>query len=166
MTAFQQEALQLIHLLYSSWKVLKFKAVFKGIALEKTPPGGVININTRRPGENHRSKLYASYGTFNSQNYRVLADGPTGENSSYYFGINRSETDGFADNANSLGNDATAESWNGRLGFNWISKEGLKIGLGGTWENFDLEPNRLCPDQMEAIPNIVAFITEIHLLRK
>ena len=118
---------------------------FQGHRFGKNSPGGVININTRRPGENHRSKLYASYGTFNSQNYRVLADGPTGENSSYYFGINRSETDGFADNANSLGNDATAESWNGRLGFNWISKEGLKIGLGGTWENFDLGAQPIVP---------------------
>ena len=111
----------------------------------KNSPGGVINIKTRRPGDNHRSKLYASYGTFNTQNYRVLADGPTGENSSYYFGINRSESDGVADNSDPLGNDATSKSWNGRLGFNWITKSGLEIGLGGTWEDYDLGAQPIVP---------------------
>ena len=90
---------------------------FQGHRFGKNSHGGVINIKTRRPNESHRSKLYASYATFNTQNYRVLADGPTGENSYYYFGMNRSESDGFADNTNLLGNDATSKSWNGRLGF-------------------------------------------------
>ena len=117
----------------------------QGHRFGKNSPGGVINIKTRRPDENHRSKLYASYGSFNTQNYRVLADGPTGENSSYYFGINRSITDGFADNTNPLGNDATSKSWNGRLGFNWVTKDGLEIGLGGTWEDFDLGAQPIVP---------------------
>ncbi len=118
---------------------------FQGHHFGKNSPGGVINVKTRRPDENHRSKLYASYGTFNTPNYRVLADGPTGENSSYYFGLNRSETDGFADNTNPLGNDATSKSWNGRLGFNWVTKDGLEIGLGGTWEDFDLGAQPVIP---------------------
>lgn len=117
----------------------------QGHRFGKNSPGGLINIKTRRPGDNHRSKLYASYGTFNTQNYRVLADGPTGENSSYYFGINRSESDGFADNSDPLGNDATSKSWNGRLGFNWVTKSGLEIGLGGTWEEFDLGAQPIVP---------------------
>ena len=40
----------------------------QGHRFGKNSPGGVINIKTRRPDENHRSKLYASYGSFNTQN--------------------------------------------------------------------------------------------------
>ena len=118
---------------------------FQGHRFGKNAPGGVINVKTRRPGDTHRSKLFASYGTFDTQNYRILADGPTGDNSSYYFGINRSESDGFADNLNPLGNDATSESLNGRLGFNWVTKSGLEIGIGGTWEEFDLGAQPIVP---------------------
>ena len=79
---------------------------YQGHRFGKNTPGGVINIKSRKAGDTHRSKLIASYATFNTQNYRILADGPTGDNSSYYFGFNRSESDGFADNINSSGNDA------------------------------------------------------------
>ena len=130
---------------------------FQGHRFGKNSHGGVINIKTRRPSENHRSKLYASYGTFNTQNYRVLADGPTGENSSYYFGMNRSESDGFADNTNLLGNDATSKSWNGRLGFNWVTKEGLEIGLGATWEKFDLGAQPIVPRASSGNSNYNGF---------
>ena len=117
----------------------------QGHRFGKNSPGGVINVKTRRPGDTHRTKLFASYGTFDTQNYRILADGPTGDNSSYYFGINRSESDGFADNLNAAGNDATSESLNGRLGFNWKTEGGLEIGLGGTWEEFDLGAQPIVP---------------------
>ncbi|MGA1115603.1 MAG: TonB-dependent receptor plug domain-containing protein, partial [Opitutales bacterium] len=104
----------------------------------KNSPGGVINVSSRKAGDTHRSKLYASYGSFNTQGYRVLADGPTGEHSSYYFGLNRSGSDGYADNLNPSGNDATSESWNGRLGFEFKIFDGFEIVIGGTWEEFDL----------------------------
>jgi iron complex outermembrane receptor protein len=130
---------------------------FQGHRFGKNSHGGVINIKTRRPSESHRSKLYASYGTFNTQNYRVLADGPTGENSSYYFGMNRSESDGFADNTNLLGNDATSKSWNGRLGFNWVTKEGLEISLGATWEKFDLGAQPIVPRASSGNSNYNGF---------
>jgi iron complex outermembrane receptor protein len=111
---------------------------FQGHRFGKNAPGGVINVKTRRPGDTHRSKLFASYGSFNTQNYRILADGPMSNSSSYYFGLNRSSSDGFADNLNPAGNDATSESLNGRLGFNWKTEGGLEIGIGGTWEEFEL----------------------------
>ena len=111
---------------------------YHGHQFSKNSPGGVINVSSRKAGYTHRSKLYASYGSFNTQGYRVLADGPTGEHSSYYFGLNRSESDGYADNLNPSGNDATSESWNGRLGFEFKIFDGFEIGIGGTWEEFDL----------------------------
>ena len=111
---------------------------YQGHRFGKNTPGGVINIKSRKAGDTHRSKFSASYASFNTQNYRVLADGPTGDNSSYYFGLNRAESDGFADNLNPLGNDATSESWNSRLGFDFTTEDGLEIGIGGTWEEFDL----------------------------
>lgn len=130
---------------------------YQGHRFGKNSPGGVISIKTRRPDENHRSKLYASYGTFNTQNYRVLADGPTGDNSSYYFGINRSESDGFADNTNLLGNDSTSESWNGRMGFNWITKDGLEIGLGATFQEFNLGAQPIVPRASSGNSNYNGF---------
>ena len=41
---------------------------------------GVMNVKSRKTGETHRSKFSASYATFNTQNYRVLADGPMDDN--------------------------------------------------------------------------------------
>ena len=129
----------------------------QGHRFGKNSPGGVINVKTRRPGDTHRTKLFASYGTFDTQNYRILADGPTGDNSSYYFGINRSESDGFADNLNAAGNDATSQSLNGRLGFNWKTENGLEIGLGGTWEEFDLGAQPIVPRANAGNPNYSSF---------
>ena len=109
---------------------------YQGHRFGKTlAPGGAINIKSRKAGDTHRSKFSASYASFNTQNYRVLADGPTGENSSYYFGLNRAESDGFADNLNPLGNDATSESWNGRLGFDFTTQDGLEIGIWVLFQN-------------------------------
>ena len=122
--------------------------VFKGSQghrFGKNSPGGVINIKTRRAVDVHRLKLFASYASFDTQNYRILGDGPTGKTSSYYFGLNRTTSDGFADNVNPLGNNATYESWNGRLGFDWVTVDGLEIGLGGTWEEFELGAQPLVP---------------------
>jgi len=118
---------------------------YQGHRFGKNTPGGVINIKSRKASDTHRSKFSASYASFNSQNYRILADGPTGDSSSYYFGLNRAESDGFADNLNPLGNDATSESWNGRLGFDISTDDGLEIGIGGTWEEFDLGAQPLVP---------------------
>ena len=118
---------------------------YQGHRFGKNTPGGVINIKSRKAGDTHRTKLSTSYATFNTQNYRVLADGPTGEKSSYYFGINRAESDGFADNVNPLGNDATSESLNSRLGFDFTTDNGLEIGIGGTWEEFELGAQPLVP---------------------
>ena len=118
---------------------------YQGHRFGKNTPGGVINIKSRKAGNTHRSKFSASYATFNTQNYRVLADGPTGDNSSYYFGLNRAESDGFTDNVNPAGNDATSESWNGRLGFDFTTESGLEIGIGGTWEEFKMGAQPLVP---------------------
>lgn len=118
---------------------------YQGHRFGKNTPGGVISVKSRKAGNTHRSKFSASYATFNTQNYRVLADGPTGDNSSYYFGLNRAESDGFTDNVNPAGNDATSKSWNGRLGFDFTTENGLEIGIGGTWEEFKMGAQPLVP---------------------
>ncbi|MDG1326329.1 MAG: TonB-dependent receptor [Opitutales bacterium] len=130
---------------------------YHGHQFGKNSPGGVINVSTRKAGDTHRSKLYASYGSFNTQSYRVLADGPTGEYSSYYFGLNRSESDGYVDNLNTTGNDATSESWNGRLGFNFTTSDGLEIGIGGSWEEFQLGAQPLVPRPSSNNPKYSSF---------
>ena len=134
--------------------------VFKGYhghQFGKNSPGGVINVSSRKAGDIHRSKLYASYGSLNTQSYRVLADGPTGDHSSYYFGLNRSESDGYADNLNPAGNDATSESWNGRLGFEFTTEDGIEIGIGGSWEEFQLGAQPLVPRLSSGNPKYSSF---------
>ena len=130
---------------------------YQGHRFGKNTPGGVINIKSRKAGDSHRSKIRASYATFKTQNYRILADGPTGDNSSYYFGLNRAESDGFADNLNPLGNDATSESWNGRLGFDFTTEDGFEIGIGGSWEEFILGAQPLVPRVSSGNDKRVAF---------
>lgn len=123
--------------LYELDSIELFKG-YRGHRFGKNSPGGVLDIKSQSAGKNHRSKLSASYASFNTQSYRILADGPTGDRASYSFGLNRSKSDGFANNTNPLGNDATSESWNGRIGFDFTTENGLNIGIGGTWEDFDL----------------------------
>ena len=130
---------------------------YHGHQFGKNSPGGVINISSRKAGVTHRSKLYASYGGFNTQSYRVLADGPTGEHSNYYFGLNRSESDGYADNLNPTGNDATSEGWNGRLGFEFSTENGIEIGIGGSWEEFQLGAQPLVPRPSSGNPKYSSF---------
>ncbi len=130
---------------------------YQGHRFGKNTPGGVINIKSRKAGDSHRSKIRASYAKFKTQNYRILADGPTGDNSSYYFGLNRAESDGFADNLNPLGNDATSESWNGRLGFDLTTEDGFEIGIGGSWEEFILGAQPLVPRVSSGNDKRVAF---------
>ena len=130
---------------------------YHGHQFGKNSPGGVINVSSRKAGDIHRSKLYASYGSLNTQSYRVLADGPTGEHSSYYFGLNRSESDGYADNLNPNGNDATSESWNGRLGFEFSTLNGIEIGIGGSWEEFQLGAQPLVPRLYSGNPKYSSF---------
>jgi iron complex outermembrane receptor protein len=130
---------------------------YHGHQYGKNSPGGVINVSSRKAEDTHRSKLYASYGSFNTQGYRVLADGPTGEHSSYYFGLNRSESDGYADNLNPTGNDATSESWNGRLGFEFTTENGIEIGIGGSWEEYQLGAQPLVPRRSSGNPKYSSF---------
>lgn len=123
--------------LFELYSVELFKG-YRGHRFGKNSPGGVLNIKSQSAGKNHRSKLFVSYASFNTQSYRLLVDGPAGDDASYYFGLNRSKSDGFADNTNPLGNDATSESLNGRIGYDFRTAGGLRIGIGGTWEDFDL----------------------------
>ena len=139
---------------------------FQGHRFGKNASGGIINVNTRRPGDTHRSKLFASYGSFDTQNYRILADGPMSNSSSYYFGLNRSSSDGFADNLNALGNDATSESLNSRLGFNWVTEGGLEIGIGGTWEEFDLGAQPIVPTANGGNPSYTSFYNRNSALKE
>ena len=130
---------------------------YHGHQFGKNSPGGVINVSSRKAEDTHHSKLYASFGSFNTQDYRVLADGPTGEHSSYYFGLNRSESDGYTDNLNPTGNDATSESWNGRLGFEFSTENGIKIGIGGSWEEYQLGAQPLVPRLSSGNPKYLSF---------
>jgi len=130
---------------------------YHGHQFGKNSPGGVINVSSRKAEDTHRSKLYASYESFNTQGYRVLADGPTGEHSSYYFGLNRSESDGYTDNLNPTGNDATSESWNGRLGFEFSSGNGIEISIGGSWEEYQLGAQPLVPRLSSGNPKYSSF---------
>ena len=41
---------------------------YHGHQFGKNSPGGVINVSSRKAEDTHRSKLYASYGSFNTQN--------------------------------------------------------------------------------------------------
>ena len=58
------------------------------------------------------------------------------EQFSYYLGVNRVESDGFLNNP--LDEIMILRHWNGRLSFDFVTDDGLEIGIGGTWEEFEL----------------------------
>ncbi|MDP8292218.1 MAG: TonB-dependent receptor [Candidatus Orphnella occulta] len=55
---------------------------------------GVINIITKRPSETTETKISASYGSFNTQNYSISTSGKH-KRIGYYLRVNDTVTDGF-----------------------------------------------------------------------
>ena len=108
----------------------------QGHASGKLSPGGAVNLITRKPGDTQRSKVSASYGSFDTQRYGLGSSGPLGNDSSYSVSAQHSLSDGFLNNT--AGRDNDSESWNGRLAFHWDGGAGTRASLALSFTTHEL----------------------------
>jgi len=107
--------------------------------------GGAVNIITRRAKEKFEGSFLSSYGTFNTQNYR-LQQGSKFEKLDYFISIDRRLTDGHKENSMYNATDYTGQigykiakntdlSFSGKY-FSGTKNEPLP-SPAGTWNNYD-----------------------------
>ena len=83
--------------------------------------GGVVNILTRKAQEKFEGDAMVSYGSFNTQEYRVRQGNNLGP-WNYYFTIDKQSTDGYIDNTAYNGQDQTL-----RVGYTFQDKSELSL---------------------------------------
>ena len=103
----------------------------------KSVTGGSINIKTKAPSEKQVNRITASYGSFDTQKYRINSSGPLDkEGFSYSVALQRALSDGYINNTS--GNADTTETWHGSLRFSLDRGKGTKIGFGANFETHEL----------------------------
>ena len=85
----------------------------QGHKFGKSVTGGAINIKTKAPTDQQMNQLSASYGSFDTQKYKLSSSGPLEDGLSYSIALQRALSDGFIDNTS--GNADTSETWHGSL---------------------------------------------------
>ncbi len=109
----------------------------QGYKFGKSVTGGSINIKTKAPSDEQVNRITASYGTFDTQKYKINSSGPIdGDGFSYSVALQRVLSDGYINNAS--GNADTSETWHGSLRFSLDRGKGTKIGFGANFETHEL----------------------------
>ena len=108
----------------------------QGHKFGKSVTGGAINIKTKAPTDQQMNQLSASYGSFDTQKYKLSSSGPLEDGLSYSIALQRALSDGFIDNTS--GNADTSETWHGSLRFSVNKGHGTKIDLGSNFETHEL----------------------------
>ena len=98
--------------------------------------GGVVNIITRRPKKGFETDLLSSYGSYNTQVYR-LRNGGNFNRLSYYLTLDKRSTDGHLEHSSYNGKDFTT-----RIGYSILP--GLELSLSGKYfDGYKEEPKRV-----------------------
>ena len=104
---------------------------------------GVINIITKRPAVTAEAKMSASYGSFDTQNYKVSTTGVL-KRVGYYLGTSRKSTDGFRRHS-----DYENIHLNGKLDFLIGGGQDLKLSLDYHEKERGAQPWALTEAQIE-----------------
>ena len=108
----------------------------QGHKFGKSVTGGAINIKTKVPTDQQMNEFTASYGTFDTQKYKLSSSGPLEDGFSYSIALQRALSDGYIDNTS--GNADTSETWHGSLRFSVNKGHGTKIDFGSNFETHEL----------------------------
>ncbi len=108
----------------------------QGHSFGKSVTGGAINIKTKAPTDQQMNQFTASYGSFDTQKYKLSSSGPLEEGFSYSIALQRALSDGYIDNTS--GNADTSETWHGSLRFSVDKGHGTKIDFGSNFETHEL----------------------------
>ena len=108
----------------------------QGHKFGKSVTGGAINIKTKAPKDQQMNEFTASYGSFDTQKYRLSSSGPLEDGFSYSVALQRALSDGYINNTS--GNADTSETWHGSIRFSVDKGNGTKIGFGSNFETHEL----------------------------
>lgn len=103
----------------------------QGSLFGRNTPAGVVNVKTRRPGEEFSAKIDATYSSFNTTDLRFAADIPLIEDKLYSrFAIMKRDSDGPFTNEFTGAEDPNQEDLLiGRASFNYIATDNLEATL-------------------------------------
>ena len=111
----------------------------QGTLYGRNTMGGVVNIITKKPGNQYEGKASVTYGNYNSQDYRAMVSGPMVKDK-LLFGISgiKYVSDGYFDNKY-LGTDDGDEKddTNGRVHLRWLPTDVLDITLSGNIDTYE-----------------------------
>lgn len=107
----------------------------QGTLYGKNTLGGVVNIITRKPGNQWEGKVSGSYGKYDSQDYRAAIRGPMVKDK-LFFGISgvKNKRDGYADNTYLGTEPDDRDATSGRVHLNWLPTDALDITLSANTE--------------------------------
>jgi len=95
---------------------------------------GVINIITKRPSLTPQTKIFASYGSYDTQKYEIATSG-TFKKLGYYLNISKKSTEGFRKHC-----DYGDINLDGKLDFSINEKQNIKLSLGFCEEKIGAYP--------------------------
>lgn len=97
--------------------------------------GGVVNIITKKPGNQWEGKASVGYGNYNSQDYRASIRGPMVKDK-LFLGISgvKNKRDGYADNTYLGTEPDDRDATSGRVHLNWLPTDALDITLSANAE--------------------------------
>jgi iron complex outermembrane recepter protein len=109
----------------------------QGTVFGQNSEAGVINIVTRKPTDEYHASAEASYGTFNTQTYRVTASGPIVPGK-LRLGVagQYARSDGFLEHTANNSHPDSEEGLTGRAYVEWTPTENWDISLTATGEKF------------------------------
>ena len=97
--------------------------------------GGVINIVTKKAGNQWEGNASVDYGNYDSQDYRAALRGPIIKNRLFInAAVDRNKRDGYYDNDYLGTNPDEEDGLAGRVNFRWLPADALDITLGGDFE--------------------------------
>lgn len=129
---------------------------------------GIIDIRTRRPGDETRAALHLAYGDYDTREVKALVDGPIGEKAAFSASAGYVAHDGYIDNVAAGDTEDDRESQFGKLKFYLNPSDDLEMRFGVFVEEVDDGATRLSsllsPDPYE-VSSDVRGITQLDQLQ-
>lgn len=137
---------------------LTVKAGPQGTEYGRNAAGGVIEVQTREPGNRHQGNLKVSYGSFNASSAQASFEGPLSAGFGYSIGFGVEEHEGFITNTlqKRSADDRRSVSLRGALF--WRPDAATRVRLSVRQETMSDDATRLTslfsPDRFAAASNI------------
>jgi iron complex outermembrane receptor protein len=119
------------------------KAGPQGTDYGRNAAGGVIDIKTRAPGNEHRGTIQFDYGSYKAEAVRAAVDGPLGKQFGYSASFGYAQRDGYIENTFQARSADDRQSTTGRGALYWKPTATLQLRVSVLAEKIDDDASRL-----------------------